>query len=284
MEQNFPEFLLQDLDSISEEIMELRRYGIDTMVDSMPIDAGRSGSDLTEIALRTNMHIVGATGLHLRLYYPPHHWYDTIDEDGLTARLIEEITEGMSDDGIRTDARAGVIKVAGSLDHLTDLEKRNFRAAGRAQAVTGCPILTHTEQGTAALEQVRVLEDSGANLSHVVLSHLDRLPDLAYQREVLRTGVKVEYDSFFRWKGEHNHTLELLLTLAPEFQDSFVLGMDAAKRVYWASFGGKPGLSFLVSTFVPKLRDAGLGQDLLDRILVRNPLNAYSFSTKGKGE
>jgi len=276
-ETHFPEFMLDDLDAISRELLDLREVGVGAMIDAMPIDAGRSVRDLAEISARTGMHIVAATGLHLRLYYPTDHWYDTIDEDRLVDRMTHEIEVRTEDNGIPTPSRAGVIKVAGSLNRLTELEQRNFRAAGRAQHLTGCPILTHTEQGTAALEQIRILQSAGADLSSVVLSHLDRCDDVGYHREVLSTGVKLEYDSAFRWKGERNHTFELLMQLAPEFPHSFVLGMDAAKSAYWMSFGGKPGLTYLFVKFAPKLLDKGLPNDLVKKIFVDNPAKAYSF-------
>lgn len=276
-ERHFPEFILQDIEKICKELTELHRIGIGAMVDAMPIDAGRSAADLAEVSLRTGIHIVAPTGLHLRLYYPANHWYDVIGEEDLARKFIGEIETGIIDEGMKTCHKAGVIKVAGSRDQLTDLERRNFRAAGSAQRETGCPVLTHTEQGTAALEQIRLLLDAGASPAHVVLSHLDRNPDLGYHREVLAAGVKLEFDSCFRWKGEPNQTLKLLLALAPDFPDSFVLGMDAAKFAYWHSFGGSPGLTYLFAEFAPALVAAGLSQALVDRMFIENPAEAYSF-------
>ncbi|EQD47215.1 aryldialkylphosphatase, partial [mine drainage metagenome] len=120
----------------------------------------------------------------------------------------------------RTPHRAGVIKIASGLDQLNDQEIKVFTAAGLAHQATGCPILTHTEQGTAALEQIRLLADLDVPLRHVCLSHTDRQPDVACHREILSTGVRIEYDSAFRWKpGQPNHTLNLLLSLLPEFPD-----------------------------------------------------------------
>ena len=208
-----------------------------------------------------------------------------MDSAGLANRFIREIDEGVSDSDPQEAStatppgRAGLIKVASGLNEISEDETKVFEAAALAHRATGAPILTHTEQGTAALEQVRFLAERGVNLRHVVLSHLDRKPDLGYQREVLSTGVNIEYDSAFRWKppGE-NPTLRLLLALLEEFPDQIVLGMDAARRSYWQSYGGKPGMTFLYNDWVQQMRTAGVNQNSIDRIFVTTPAAAYSFS------
>ena len=151
-----------------------------------------------------------------------------------------------------------------------------FAAAASAHRRTGCPILTHTEQGTLALEQVSMLKKQGVDLSHVCLSHTDRKPDIAYHREILSTGVHLEFDSAFRWK-EKNATLELLLALMTEFPDRILLGMDAARASYWRHFGGQPGLDYLLTTFTALLRQGGLTAEQWHKIFVANPAATYRF-------
>ncbi len=87
-----------------------------------------------------------------------------------------------------------VVKVAGSHRKLTPHQRQAFAAA----AETSRPIITHTEQGTADEQQVRLLLDSGAQSTKVVLSHTDRLLDIAYRRCLLSNGVTLEYDHHFR--------------------------------------------------------------------------------------
>src|SRR5947207_7988113 len=77
----------------------------------------------------------------------------------------------------RTPHRAGVIKVATSGKQPTEREQKVIEAAVIAHRETGAPILTHTEQGEGALEQVRLFEEFGASLDHVVISQTDRRPD-----------------------------------------------------------------------------------------------------------
>lgn len=270
----FPEFRLHSVDKAVVEMSELRKLGVSLMIDSMPMDAGRDVRKLAEASRRSGVQVVAPTGLHLSMYYPEAFGYDTLSETELINRMVGEIEEGVES----LPVKAGVIKVAGSRDRLTGSERRNFRAAARTQVATGCPILTHTEAGTAAIEQIEILAENGADLSHVVLSHLDRNPDLDYHRSVLQSGVRLEYDSAFRWKGDQNPTLDLILALAPEFPDSLMLGMDAARSAYWRSYGGTPGLAYLVECFAPRLLEAGLSKLHLHKLLSENPLRTYTFA------
>ncbi len=280
-EQN-PEFLLNDIEKITTELLDFRRAGGRAMVDTMPSGCGRNVRLLAEVSRRSAVHIICPTGLHLGKYYPPQHWSQALRDDPVTVEALaerfgREVTYGM--DG--TPYRAGIIKVAGSLDRLSARERAAFIAAAITQRRSGCPIITHTEQGTAALEQVDLLRQHGADLSHVVLSHLDRRPDAAYHRAVLSTGVKIEYDSAFRWPPGPNHTLDLLAELLPAFPDQILLGMDAARSRYWKSYGGAPGLAFLLESFADQMRARGIGQDLIDRVFVNNPGQTYAFSKTG---
>jgi phosphotriesterase-related protein len=142
--------------------------------------------------------------LRLQQYYPPNHWGGSVAEEEMVGLFVVDIEEGIDANDYgepfvrRTAHRAGVIKVAGGRDRLSEHERKCFRAAGRAQSLTGCPILTHTEQGTAGEEQTAVLQEAGADLAHVVLSHTHQLPDIEYHHRLPATGVTLEYDSAFR--------------------------------------------------------------------------------------
>ncbi|MEM1063759.1 MAG: aryldialkylphosphatase, partial [Planctomycetota bacterium] len=74
-------------------------------------------------------------------------------------------------------------------------------------------------------------------------------------------------------------TLELLVTLLDEFPDRIMLGMDAARPKYWISYGGGPGLSFLLTTFSQRLLKRGVPASRLDRIFVTTPAATYRFAT-----
>jgi phosphotriesterase-related protein len=73
-------------------------------------------------------------------------------------------------------------------------------------------------------------------------------------------------------------SVDLIARLLPEFPDGVVVGMDAAKPAYWRSHGGGPGLAWLVRELPALLRSAGVSEDLIDRLYIRNPAAAFSFA------
>lgn len=279
-----PLFLLNDVDKVSAELQEVYRLGGRTMVDTMPANAGRNVIKLAEVSKRSGIQIIVPTGVHLEMYYPPNHWQFHYSEEELTQLFIDDVTVGVDayDYGgplvRRTPHRAGLIKLATGDDGITRHLEKIFRAVVNTHLETGVPILTHTNFGEYAIEQAERFEQLGADLRHVVISHVDRKKDVGYHRALLQSGVRVEYDSAFRWKaGEENWTLKLLEALLPDFPDQITVGMDAAKHHYWRSYGGQPGLTYLLTTFTEALTRRGL-TPWIDRLFVQNPARLYAFA------
>ncbi len=279
-----PDFLLDSVERACVDVAEFREAGGGILVDSMPCGGGRNVLKLAAVSQRTGALIVCPTGLHLEKYYAPGHWSQGMTSSEIAELFVADIEEGIDArdyDGpsiVRTPHRAGVIKVATSGNSPTQHERKVFEAAAIAHKRTGAPILTHTEQGAGALEQVEMFQELGASLSNVVLSHTDRKPDPSYHKEILSTGVMLEYDSAFRWQGEDNPTLRLVCEMfAAGFGSQILLGMDAARRKYWHGYGGQPGLGFLLKEFVPRLKNRGLRDEDVGAIFGKNPQRCYSF-------
>lgn len=279
-------FLLNDVNLISEELMEFTSLGGKTLVDTMPANCGRNVLKMAEVATRANVNIIVPTGLHLEIYYPPNHWRYHLTEDELTDLFIKDITDGIDENDYgcplvkRTQHKAGLIKLATGDEPFTPHQEKIFHAVVNAQVATGAPILTHTNNGLHAIEQALFFEKLGADLNHVVLSHADKNKDIFYHKDLMQTGVSVEYDSHFRWKeNEFNNTYFLLEKLLPEFHDQIVAGMDMAKNTYWKSYGGKPGLSYLLTVFQERMKALHL-DGFMKKIFYDNPQRIFSFKEK----
>jgi len=277
------ELLLNDLDKISEELTRFYNLGGRSVIDTMPVDAGRNIRMLAEISRRTGVHIIAATGIHLEEYYLPNHWRYHYSEDKLAGLFIDDIEKGIDVYDYngpvieRSSHKAGIIKLATGDGPISPHQKKIFRAVVNVHKQTGVPILTHTNYGRQALAQIEMFNKLGADLSHVVLSHVDRYKDVNYNREILQSGVYVEYDSAFRWQAdEENWTYRLLRELLEDFPGQITMGMDAAKHKYWKSYGGSPGLDFLLSTFKVDMEEMGLSQ-YYENIFYENPARLFEI-------
>ena len=273
--ERYPDLLLDDEDAAARDLATFREAGGGWVLDSMPTGPGRDVAALERVSRASGVPIVAATGRHLARYHPDDDPLLDLDREALAELFVQEIEAGVGGDG----PRCGVVKVAGGGGGLDDTECEAFHAAAEAQRRTGCPILTHSEGDAGALEQAELLRDAGADLSRVTLSHCDKNPDLSYHRDLLATGVRLEYDQHFRQlrRGEAAHTVRLIAGLLPGFPDQLVVGMDLARRAYWPSYGGGPGPKWLVTELPRLLRDAGLDPPLIDRLYRDNPAAAFSF-------
>jgi predicted metal-dependent phosphotriesterase family hydrolase len=277
--ENFPEFLLSDLDRVLVDLRAYRAAGGGWIVDSMPTGAGRDAALLAEASQRSGVPVVCPTGVHQSRYYPPGDPLLSMTDDKLAELFVREITGGV-DDGAGTLAfRAGVIKVASDGDRLTNAEHDRFKAAAIAQKATGCPILTHTSGGRDAYEQLGCLLAHGANPAQVVLSHCDKNPDDRYHHELLSAGVVLEYDQHFRQlsRGERCVSTELIVELCEEFPTQLLVGMDMARQAYRKGYGGSPGLAWLMTDLLPRLRRSGLTAQQVEHVSVTNALQAFAF-------
>jgi predicted metal-dependent phosphotriesterase family hydrolase len=279
-----PDFDLGDVEAMTTEIAGAAGLGLQAIVDAMPCDAGRNVLKLAELSRRTGVHVIAPTGLHHDRYYGPAHWSHRLSAEDVAELFVLDITEGIDELDYsgpvvrRTRHRAGVIKVAGSMDGPSERDRKVFEAAAIAHARTGVPILTHCERGTGALEQVSLLTALGVHPSHVTLSHCDKIADRDYHRQLLRAGVSLEYDQSFRSKEQPNPTAALIAAMIDDgYGDRIVLGMDAARRGYYRVYGGSPGFGWLLDGFTPVLEAAGVDAAARRRLFVDNPARAFVF-------
>jgi predicted metal-dependent phosphotriesterase family hydrolase len=282
--QLFEDFLLADVDKAVAELAPVQALGLRSVVDAMPADCGRDAGLLAEISRRSGVNVIAPTGLHHERYYDDRHWSVRLSVDELAELFIADIEEGIDENDYagpivkRTTHRAGVIKVAGSTDGPSKRDEPIFAAAAIAHERTGCPILTHCEAGTGAVEQVELLVKHGATPGNIVLSHVDKIVDRGYQRAIFETGAVVEYDQTFRWKDAPNGTLTALEWAAEDgVLGRVTLGLDAARQGYWTEFGGQPGMTFLLGPFADQMEERGLGATERQVIFVDAPAEAFSF-------
>jgi 5-phospho-D-xylono-1,4-lactonase len=280
-----PDFELNDVDKLTAELRMAAAAGLDAAIDMMPADCGRNPILLAELSRRTGVHLVAATGLHHEKFTGPAHWSLLASEDELADLFIADIEIGIDERDYtgpivrRTEVRAGVIKLGGSLGGPSARDEPIFRAAARAHARTGVPIHTHCEAGTGALEQIRLLGEAGVPAERISLAHVDKVVDRGYHREIAATGASVVYDQAFRWGDAENGTLRLLEWAAQDGRiGQVMLGLDAARQGYLTAYGGSPGLTFLLGAFSATMEERGLRALLRRQMFVENPARMFAFA------
>lgn len=287
----YPDFRLADYDRIAHDAWLFKAAGGSAIVEMSPIDWGRDITRMVTLARETGLHIVATTGFHKIEYYSDIHWIYDYSEGELTELVRHELEAGIDVHNYsgplieRTAAKAGAIKVGTRRGAFCDIERKLLRVAAAAHRMTGAPIITHTDEGELALEQIGFLEAEGVSPARIAISHIDRRLDLAYHKDVAAAGAFLEYDALTRVKKHFDaSTRDLVVEMVSAgFADRILLGGDISRQEYWRGYGGEPGLDFLVTGFRAALRDAGLSAADLETIYVRNPRRLLTWSAPVPG-
>lgn len=280
------------IDQYALSLLELKAYrsvGGTALVDAQPIGAGRQIDVLSDLSKESQVHIIAATGYHLPCFYGADHWIHSKDEDILAALFADEITQGAYQDGAEnwpekaTEARAGIVKAAISEEGLTPYYRRLLGAAGQAAAKQRTALMLHTEKGLFAEEAIDFLGEKGLAPEQIIICHADRdLHDFDLHARIAGTGAYLDYDTIARPQyhtdqDEINHILKMV---AAGYADRIMLSLDTTSARL-RSYGGSPGLDFLITGFWPSLRAAGLDDQDYMQMADINPSQALMLRPAG---
>jgi len=275
VKKDYEHIYLPSTEDAIAEVLLCKKAGVQSMVDCMPTGSGRNPQKLRKISELTGINIIATTGLHHDRYYRKDDEIEKLSSSQLGQIFINEIENGMDD----TEIKAGIIKVVTSGSEIKDREIKLFEAAAFAHDKTGTPIISHCEHGKGAVEQIQLFTKLGIKLNRVTLSHTDKENDHGYHRELLSSGINVEYDQSLRQFNEEQPESALLTMAMIEagHLNQIMLGTDGARRSLWSSLGGTPGLSWLYTGWGRKLKELGASEDVLSRLFNHNPSAFLAF-------
>jgi phosphotriesterase-related protein len=276
-----PNLVLDDPDLAAEELVPFRKLGGGTVVDLTTTGIQPQPAALRNLSERTGVHIVAGCGYYTQRAHPSE--VAQLEEAVLVDRLVHEIEGGL--DG--TDVRPGIIGEIGTSSPIHPHEAKVLRVAAAAQARTGLAINVHVaiffRETLAALD---ILERAGADLSRVVISHLDEQPDTAYHRAILERGAYVEYDTFgsesyFDGRGaaepsDRERVNALLELLEAGFADRLLISQDVCTKMQLLRYGGV-GYAHILRTVVPRLQRRGVDEATVRKLLVENPARVLAL-------
>jgi phosphotriesterase-related protein len=257
-------------------LRQIAERGVKTFVDCTPAYIGRDPLILKRLVEKTGLHILTNTGYYGAAndkYLPKHAFEETAEQ--LAARWIREWERGIEDTGVKPGfIKIGVDPAAGDPARLSEVDAKLVRAAALASKRTGLTVASHTGQGAAALEEVRIFREAGVPLEKLIIVHADAEPDPGMQEKMAATGAWVEYDGVgSRPIAEH---VALVRTMLERRPDRLLLSMDAG----WYSAGEPDGGKFraytdLTDKLLPALREAGVTNAQIERVTVGNPQRAF---------
>ena len=254
-----------------------------TIVDATTIGIGRDPQALVNVAKSTGVNIVMGAGYYVDMVHPSD--MDARSEEQLAAQMIEEVTVGVGSTGIQ----AGIIGELGCSWPLTSNEQKVLRAGALAQLETGAAILIHPGRSPRApFEILDILEEAGADVSRVIMGHLDRtILDVGTLLEFADRGAILEYD-LFGWESSH-YSLEAYdmihdgqrldyveLLIEDGHLEKIVLAQDVFSKARTFTYGGY-GYGHLIENIVPRMHDRGFSKEQVRQIMVENPANILTF-------
>ena len=166
---------------------------------------------------------------------------------------------------------------------LTDNERKVLRASGRAQVLTGAPLLIHPGRDEVApLEIIEVLTEAGADLGRTIMGHLDRT---VFQRDTLKqiaeSGCYLEWDLFGREQSYYSANPKIDMPSDAKRMDDIawisseghgrrvVVAHDICHKHRLVKYGGH-GYHYILAHVVRRMRARGYSEETISRILIEN--------------
>ncbi len=280
-----PVLCMEDLEKSTEEVRRFLAQGGKTILEAQPGGCNRMEGALYQIAKATGANIVASTGFHKLIFYPENHWIRTISEEDFTRFLVHELSEGMYTDidtEFHTDTvpyRAGILKTALDTEGLTPVYRRLFTAAARAAKETDVPLMVHIEQGSDPGALLDFLLEQGVSPKRLIFCHMDRsVEEPSYYTKILDKKVMLEFDTIgrFKYHGDEEE-VELFVDLIRRgYEDQLLFSLDttAARLKTYTPDG--VGLDYILTTFVPALRAAGVTDAQICKISHDNCVRVFT--------
>lgn len=286
--QNFPEIWGDEDKRVNDAITrlnELKSRGVDSVVDLTVIGLGRYIPRIQRIAEQTDINIIVATGVYTYNEVPLYfHFRGPETELGgpelMTDMFVRDIEEGIAG----TSVKAAILKCATDRQGVTPGVERVLRAVAQAHRKTGVPISTHTHaHSERGLEQQRIFEEEGVDLSRVIIGHSGDTTDLNYLEKLITQGSYIGMDRF---------GIDVLLSFEDRVKtvaemckrghaDKMVLSQDAACFNDWLPEEALPlvlprwHFLHIHNDVIPALKEQGVTDEQINMMLVENPRKIF---------
>lgn len=269
--------VLKDRDAAAADLIAFREAGGDLVVDLTTGGIAPDPQGLADLSRRTGVRIVLGAGFYTDAYV------DAATRALPVEALADVITAQVTEGAWGTEIRCGLIGEIGVSWPMSPFERRALEAAAITQARTGAAINVHPGRHPDACREIcDVLERAGADLSRVIMSHMDRThPEDTEAVVALARRCIVEYDFFGietsnYWMGvvDLPNDWMRLRALRRLFEaglgDRVCISHDICTRTRLIANGGH-GYRHLLANVRPLMRDRGWSEGEIAQLLVETP-------------
>ncbi|SBW22694.1 Aryldialkylphosphatase [Candidatus Protofrankia californiensis] len=267
--------------SAAAELEEAYEHGVRTIVDMTVLGQGRDPGLIAEVAERTRVNIVLATGVYVLDGLPQIVRYrgpgEVLDgPDPLIDMMESDIRTGIAGTGIR----AALVKFASEKAEPDATVLRLAAAVAEVHRRTRVPVVVHTDPvGGNALPLLEILSTHGVDPRHVALAHAGDATDRGYLFELAQSGAFIGCDRFgMQALAPDEQRVDTIAALiARGHLDQLLLSHDCASFIDHVTpeqrAAMSPGWSYshLSTRVLPQLRAAGLDDGALATIFEDNP-------------
>lgn len=265
------------LDYASEDVRRTKDIGVSTIVDVTPVCLGRDAGIVKEVAQRTGMQIICATGF----FFTENQWMYNRSVESFLYYMMHDIEQGL--DG--TDVLPGVIKCCTDTMGVTPINERLLTASAMAAQKSGLPVATHANhRNDSAQRQLNIMERHGVPAERIVIGHCGDTNDIAFLEAILKRGCYLGLDRFGDdAKNSLQNRVNTLLELCDRgWLEKLLISHDYVSFVDLGPFEWRfqrekdPDDAQYNSRYIhryalPALREKGFTEENITQLLVGNP-------------
>ena len=270
-----------------QKLSELKQLGVDTIVDLTVVGTGRDIELVARAVEGTGLQVIVATGIYTYKDLPKAFYFRGPgtelggDDEPMISLFVRDIEEGIQGTGIK----AGILKCATDEPGITNDVERVLRAVAAAHHRTGVPISTHTHAATErGLEQQRIFEEEGVDLTRVIIGHSGDSTDPDYLEKLVSKGSLIGMDRFgIDVQVPFEDRVNIVAEMCKRgHAKSMVLSHDASVFIDWLPQEAIPvalpnwHYRHIHEDVLPALRERGVSDEDIDLMLVQNPREFFS--------
>jgi len=256
---------------------EAAALGATALIEYSTIGVGRNPQILKKLGEISPLKIIAPTGVYRQAYVPEELKTKSIPE--LVEMWTRDIVTGI--DG--TDVKAGFVKMAVSDEGITELEAKHLKAAVLTSQRTGAIVASHTIGGELARQEINLLEGFGLDLNRFIWTHAQSETNEDYHIDAAQRGVYISIDAIGSgWASDDDMLAHTLNLIDQGYTDRILLSHDGgwydpSQPDGHPPNGGIRGFTALFKDFIPALKTHGVSDDVIGRIITRNPAEAFAL-------